>query len=111
MSNDNDSIHMTDSQIEREILNKEKKIWIKYNDLDEEITIKSSETVGDLKKKIEKKFSLEKGQLNGVKLRIKYSGQREGKLLDTDDTTLRDNHVKNGSTILLGRIKNRGGKY
>ena len=51
MSNDNDSIHMTDSQIEREILNKEKKIWIKYNDLDEEITIKSSETVGDLKKK------------------------------------------------------------
>ena len=102
---------MTTTQIEREILNKEKKIWVKYNDQDEEITIKLSETVGHLKRKIEKKFSLDKDQLNGVKLRIKYNGQREGKLLDTDDTTLGDNHIKNGSTILLGRIKNRGGKY
>ena len=51
MSDDRDNLHMTHSQIEREILNKEKKIWIKYNDLDEEITIKLSETVGDLKKK------------------------------------------------------------
>lgn len=111
MSVDENMLHMTDSQIERENLNKEKKIWIKYNDLDEEIIIRSNETIGDLKRKIEQKFSLEKYKLNGVRLRMKYTGQREGKLLDNDDTTLRDNHVKNGSTILLGRIKNRGGNY
>ena len=42
---------------------------------------------------------------------MKYNGQREGKLLDHDETTLRENHVKNGCTILLGRVKNRGGQF
>lgn len=102
---------MTDSEIEKEIENKEKIIWVKYNDNEEEIKVLNSEKVKDLKAKIEKKFSLEKGHLNGIKLRMKYNGQREGKLLDHDETTLRENHVKNGCTILLGRVKNRGGQF
>jgi hypothetical protein len=106
---DRDNFHMTDADIENEIVNKKKKIWVRYNDDEEELSILQSETVGDLKNKIEKKFSLGKNFLKGIRLRMKYNGQREGKLLDNDETTMRDNHVKNGSTIILGRTKNRGG--
>lgn len=106
---DNSGVHMTEVDIENAIINKKKKIWIRYNDDEEELSILQSETVGDLKNKIEKKFSLGKNFLKGVRLRMKYNGQREGKLLENDETTIRENHVKNGSTIILGRTKNRGG--
>lgn len=100
---------MTHEDIVNEKNNKIKKLYIRYNDQEAEITVSLTETVGDLKNKIESIFPSLKGKLKKYKLRMKYRGQREGKLLDEDYTTLKDNHIISGSTIILGRTKNRGG--
>lgn len=102
---------MTKENIRRLSNEKLKNIYLNYliDNHEEEIQVRLSETVGDLKRKIEEIYKFDKGFLNEYKLRIKYRGQREGKLLDEDQTTLGQNHVKSGSTVLFGKEKNRGG--
>lgn len=103
---------LTREQIQNENNTKSKPIYIRntQNNQEIEIQIQLIETVGDLKRKIENIFGLEYGFLNGYFLRIKYKGQREGKLLDNDNTTLGQNHVKSYSTVMFGKTKNKGGK-
>lgn len=103
---------MTKQQIRKLSNDKIKNIFLNYliDNHEEEVGIKLTETVGDLKRKIESIYKFENGFLNEYKLRIKYRGQREGKLLDEDHTTLGQNHVKSGSTVLFGKEKNKGGK-
>lgn len=103
---------MTKQQIRKLSNDKLKNIYLNYliDNHEEEVGVKLTETVGDLKRKIESIYKFENGFLNEYKLRIKYRGQREGKLLDEDHTTLGQNHVKSGSTVLFGKEKNKGGK-
>lgn len=102
---------MTKENIRRLSNEKLKTIYLNYliDNHEEEIQVKLTDTVADLKRRIEEIYKFDKGFLNEYKLRIKYRGQREGKLLDEDQTTLGDNHVKSHSTVLFGKEKNKGG--
>lgn len=107
----NEITGMTKEQIRQLSNNKIKTIYLNYliDNHEEEIDVKLTETVSDLKRKIEERYKFDNGFLTDYKLRIKYRGQREGKLLDEDHTTLGQNHVKGGSTIFFGKEKNKGG--
>lgn len=104
---------LTKEQIRRLSNDKIKNIYLNYliDNHEEEVEVKLTETVRDLKRKIESIYKFDKGFLNDYKLRIKYRGQREGKLLDEDHTTLGQNHVKSGSTVIFGKEKNKGGYF
>ena len=88
-----------------------KVVFLKNIENNEEIETKVYlyETVGDLKRKIERLFNLRNGFLDSeYKLRMKYRGCREGILLNEDNTTLYDNRIKSNSTITFMKTKNKG---
>lgn len=79
------------------------------NNQEIETTIYLNETIGDLKRKIEKLFNLKNGLLDSeYKLKMKFRGSREGILLGADNTTLEFNHVKSYSVITFMKTKNKG---
>ena len=74
------------------------------------LDIKMDKTVKDLKKEIEKLFSLNY-KLDEYALRVKTNGMNAGKLIQEDDEnkTLFENHFKSQCIVIFGKEKNRGG--
>lgn len=90
---------------------KPKTVFLKNieNNVEIETAVYLTQTVGDLKRTIERLFGFNNGFLNGYNLKMKYKGQREGRLLDSDNTTLYDNHLRSYSIITFMKTKNQGG--
>lgn len=103
----------TSNMIRAEANSKEKEIYIMYTDRQKEIktVIKLTETVKGLKKKIVKLFNLSPNFLDNHKLRVKYPGMRNGKILADDSKTLEYYHIKNESLFIFSKEENQGGKY
>ena len=76
-----------------------------------EFEVLLTETVGALKTKIEREFGLESGILTDKIIFSKDQRQMTPRPLGNNDTTLRDNHIKNYTTITFGVEKNVGGLY
>ena len=76
------------------------------------LTISMKKTVKELKKEIERLFSLNYS-LDDYALRVKISGQKIGKLIHEDDEykTLFENHFKSECTVIFGKDKNDGGLF
>ena len=104
---------MHSSLILRNTKNEEKTIIIRDStneENDKETTVKLSDTVRDLKRKIEKLFNLNLGRLDKINLRMMNKGYRVSSLLMADDTTLFDNHIQSYSIITFMVLENVGGK-
>ena len=84
-----------------------KTIYVKYlvTGIEHELTVYDTETVSDLKKKIER--------LLGVtlvnKLMIKHKGKRNQQSLSDETLTIFAAHVKNNDTITIGKSDVKGG--
>ena len=102
----------TSDMIRQEANSKEKEIYIKHIGREKEIkiVIRLTETVRDLKRRIEKLFNLPPTILDTHKLRVKYPGMRKGKLLKYDSKTLEYYHIKNESVFIFSQEENKGGK-
>lgn len=98
-------------QIREEANNRIKEIYIKYTEKEKEIRtqIQLTETVKGLKKKIVNLFDLPSNFLDNHKLRVKYPGMRNGKLLQDDNKTLEEYHIKNESLFIFSKEENSGG--
>ena len=103
----------TSDMIRQEANSKEKDIYIMYTNRQKEIQtkIRLTETVIDLKRKIENRFNLSPNFLDKHKLRVKYPGMRNGKILADDSKTLEYYHIKNESTFFFSKEENQGGKH
>ena len=101
---------MTSSQIKLERNTEEKIIYaIDHENREEEIIINLSETVYDLKRKIEKKFHLKTDDLKDRKIRKKGLKDRTSKELGDNSSSLAYNHIHNESRIYFSTLKNKGG--
>ena len=92
---------------------KTKEIYIQNianNDDTRPLEIKMDKTIKELKKEIEKLFSLNYS-LDEYALRVKTNGMNAGKLIQEDDEnkTLFQNHFKSQCIVIFGKEKNRGG--
>lgn len=105
-------MNYTSNMIREEAISKEKEIYIMYTESQKEIKthIKLTETVKGLKKKIVKLFNLPNDFLDKHKLRVKYPGMRNGKILPDDSKTLEYYHIKNESLFIFSKEENQGGK-
>ena len=105
-------MYYSDNMIRQEANSKEKEIYIMYTDRQKEIktVIRLTETVRDLKRKIVKLFNLSPNFLDKHKLRVKYPGMRNGKILADDSKTLEYYHIKNESLFIFSKEENQGGK-
>jgi hypothetical protein len=92
--------------------NKVKEIFIQNvaNSDTRALEIGMNKTVKQLKKEIEKLFSLSYS-LDEYALRMKINGMNAGKLIQEDDEnkTLFENHFKSQCIVQFGKEKNRGG--
>lgn len=99
------------NRIREEANSKEKEIYILYTENNKEVKtfIKLTETVKGLKRKIVNLFDLPHNFLDKHKLRVKYPGMRNGKLLQDDSKTLEYYHIKNESLFIFSKEENQGG--
>lgn len=102
----------TSSMIREEAINKKREIYILYTENQKEIkmVVQLTETVKGLKKKIVNLFGLPTNFLDKHKLRVKYPGMRNGKILPDDSKTLEYYHIKNESLFIFSKEENQGGK-
>ena len=66
-------------------------------------------TVGELKRMIEREFNYDKGHLNGYNPRLINKGHKKGCTLDDDNKMLDEYDIKNMATITFSKLKNKGG--
>ena len=66
-------------------------------------------TVGEVKRIIEREFQLGNNYLNGYPPRLIKKGEKKGTLLDDDNKRFAEFNLKQYSTIQFSKIKNRGG--
>lgn len=91
--------------------NETKVIYAVHNNgREESISVTLSETVLDLKKKIEKKFNLAPDTLINQHIMKKGVKDRTPRDLQDNNTTLADNHIHNETKIYFSVLKNNGGK-
>lgn len=80
------------------------------NGREEPINVTLSETVLDLKKKIEKKFNLAQNTLTNQHIMKKGIKDRTPRDLQDNNTTLAENRIHNETKIYFSILKNNGGK-
>lgn len=93
-------------------INNEKKIVYLKNVADGntlEADIYPSNTVGEVKRIIEREFGLGSNYLNGYPPRLIKKGYKKGTLLDDDNKKFAELNISQYSTIQFSKIKNRGG--
>ena len=96
-----------------EIDKNEQTVFLK--DLAQNKTVKAivypTNTVGELKRIIEREFNYENNHFKGYKPRLINKGQRTGTTLDDDKKMLAEYDIKNMANITFSKTKNIGGKY
>ena len=91
-----------------------KQITIVYiengREMEQDLEIALNTTIGELKRKIEKMFSLSSGALNKKNLRLKQNRDRTTATLENNNKTLYDYRVQTGAKIIFTILENVGGK-
>ena len=106
------SSSMTSSDTILSARNNETKVIfaVHNNGREEQINVTLSETVLDLKKKIEKKFRLAPNTLINQNIMKKGVKDRTPRDLQGNNTTLAENHIHHETKIYFSVLKNNGGK-